>query len=105
MEHHNGYIIIDPFSDHEWFEKWPKGQDMQLLLMCDCKEGQVFFFPEEWDIRTVADQLRGYPLWEYSTPFDTVEEAKAAINEWIPLRARLASMAENFMRMMRDDRV
>ena len=57
MEHHNGYIIIDPFSDHEWFEKWPKGQDMQLLLMCDCKEGQVFFFPEEWDIWTVADHL------------------------------------------------
>ena len=44
-------------------------------------------------------------MWEYSTPFDTVEEAKAAINEWIPLRARLASMSENFMRMMRDDRV
>ena len=44
-------------------------------------------------------------MWEYSTPFDTVEEAKAAINEWIPLRARLAVQSENFMRMMRDDRV
>jgi hypothetical protein len=101
---YRGFVIINPYEDSAWFEKWPKGEDMQLCLMCASeREGQVFFFPEDWDIRTVTDRHRGHPLVEYSTPFDTVEEAKTAIDGWIPKRAQQAIQHEAFMSWMRQD--
>lgn len=82
MIHHNHYIIIDPYKDSEWFSQWPAGVDMQLKLMCKCQEGQVFFFPEDHDIRTSVDDRRGHPLVEYSPPYDCVEDAKKDIDSW-----------------------
>lgn len=101
---HRGFVIINPYEDSAWFERWPKGEDMQLRLMCASKrEGQVFFFPEDWDITTTLESYQGHPLWEYSTPFDTVEEAKAAIDDWIPTRARQEAQSADFMSWMRQD--
>lgn len=100
---HRGYVIIDPYKDSDWFEKWPKGEDMQLRLMCASREGQLFFFPEDWDITTTLESYQGHPLAEYSTPFDTVEEAKAAIDDWIPKRAHQTAQSVEFMAWMRND--
>lgn len=79
---YNGYIIVDPYAETEWFKQWPRGADMKLYLMVLCNEGQVVYFPEGHDLQTPLDRHSGHPMVQYSPIFDSIEDAKRDIDAW-----------------------
>lgn len=88
MISHLNYIIVDPLVDHEWFKQFPKGEDMQLRLMCEGPEGSLFFFPKDYQITTGLERRDGHPITPYSPAYPNLEAIKAAIEEWAPLDER-----------------
>lgn len=94
---YNGFEIINPYQDHDYFKKWPKGENMQLTLMCSAPEGSLFFFPEKYDITTHLEDRIGHPMAVYSPGFSSLDEIKKAIDEWIPTYKLYKEMREDFI--------
>lgn len=85
MKPYKDYIIVSPYTDHDFFKRYPKGEDMQLRLMCEApSEDSLFFYPNPYPIRTALEDRMGHPVTMYSTPFDSVFDAMVAIDEWAP---------------------
>lgn len=86
MQQYLDYVIINPYKDNEWFKQWPKGEDMQLKLMCIApSENHCFFFPANYSITTTLEDRMGHPMHEYSIPFSSIDELKSEIDRWAPI--------------------
>lgn len=88
MQTYNGYVILNPYTDLEFFTQYPNGDDMRLRLMCAGPEGSLFFFPEHYPITTRLEDLVGHPIAAYSPPLASVAAAMSAIDDWAPIDRR-----------------